>query len=247
MSFELFGLVTVRMYAVLIVAGMAAAICYMSRREAELGLPKDTALDMALWAIPLGIVGARLYYVAFSWDRFASDPLSILEIWNGGLAIYGGIIGGLIGILALSRHQRLPLGKMLDMAAPGVILAQAVGRWGNFFNKEAYGNPITDPALCFFPYGVQVEGQWYQATFFYESLWDAAGFLFLHLMRKRLRAEGDLFFLYLAYYGTGRMLIEGLRSDSLWWGPFRVSQVLSAALALTGLLVLILRERKAAA
>ena len=245
MSFELFGGLTVRMYAILIVAGMVIAIRYMGRQEKRLGLPKDTALDMALWAIPIGVAGARIYYVAFTWDQFAADPVSVFRIWNGGLAIYGGIIGGFFGVLALSRVKKLPLGKLADMAAPAVILAQAIGRWGNFFNGEAYGNPIADPAWRFFPFGVLVDGVWYQATFFYESVWDAAGFLFLHFMRKRLRAEGDLLFLYFVFYGAGRALIEGLRSDSLWWGPFRVSQVLSLALCAVGLTVLIIRERKA--
>ncbi len=244
MSFDLFGVVTVRMYAILIVAGMALAVFYMGRQEERLGLPGDTALDMALWAIPVGIIGARLYYVAFTWDQFAPDPLSILKIWNGGLAIYGGIIGGFLGVVALSRRKKLPLGRLLDMAAPAVILAQAIGRWGNFFNGEAYGSPITDPALCFFPYGVLVDGQWYRATFFYESVWDLLGFLFLHLMRKKTRAEGDLLFLYFVFYGVGRAWIEGLRSDSLYWGPFRVSQVLSLILAAAGTVVLIVRERK---
>ena len=245
MSFDLFGAVTVRMYAILIVIGMVAALVYMSRQEKRLGLPKDTALDMALWAIPAGVVGARAYYVAFTWDEFAADPVSVFRIWNGGLAIYGGIIGGFLAVLALSRRKKLPMGKLADMAAPAVILAQAIGRWGNFFNGEAYGNPIADPRWQFFPYGVLVNGQWFQATFFYESVWDAAGFVVLHLMRRKLRADGDLMWLYCVFYGAGRMLIEGLRSDSLWWGPFRVSQVLSGALVIVGLAVLIVRERKA--
>ena len=245
MSFDLFGVVTVRMYAILIVTGMVLAVLYMRCQEKRLGLPKDTALDMALWAIPAGIIGARLYYVAFTWDLYAPDPLSILKIWNGGLAIYGGIIGGFLGVLFLSRKKKLPLMKLMDMAAPAVILGQAVGRWGNFFNGEAYGRLITDPKWCFFPYGVQVDGAWYQATFFYESVWDLLGFLLLHLVRKKMRADGDLLFLYFAFYGVGRAFIEGLRSDSLWWGPFRVSQVLSLALAVAGLAVLAVRERNA--
>ncbi|MBR4502173.1 MAG: prolipoprotein diacylglyceryl transferase [Clostridia bacterium] len=245
MSFDLFGVVTVRMYAILIVTGMVLAVLYMRCQEKRLGLPKDTALDMALWAIPAGIIGARLYYVAFTWDLYAPDPLSILKIWNGGLAIYGGIIGGFLGVLFLSRKKKLPLMKLMDMAAPAVILGQAVGRWGNFFNGEAYGRLITDPKWCFFPYGVQVDGAWYQATFFYESVWDLLGFLLLHLVRKKMRADGDLLFLYFVFYGVGRAFIEGLRSDSLWWGPFRVSQVLSLALAAAGLAVLAVRERNA--
>ena len=190
MSFDLFGVVTVRMYAILIVTGMVLAVLYMRCQEKRLGLPKDTALDMALWAIPAGIIGARLYYVAFTWDLYAPDPLSILKIWNGGLAIYGGIIGGFLGVLFLSRKKKLPLMKLMDMAAPAVILGQAVGRWGNFFNGEAYGRLITDPKWCFFPYGVQVDGAWYQATFFYESVWDLLGFLLLHLVRKKCGRTG---------------------------------------------------------
>ena len=245
MSFNLFGVVTVRMYAILIVIGMVLAVLYMRSQEKRLELPTDTALDMALWAIPAGIIGARLYYVAFTWDQYASDPVSILKIWNGGLAIYGGIIGGFLGLLFLSRKRKLPLLKLLDLAAPAVILGQAIGRWGNFFNGEAYGGLITDPKWCFFPYGVLVDGNWYQATFFYESMWDFLGFLVLHLARKKMRADGDLLFLYFVFYGVGRAFIEGLRSDSLWWGPFRVSQVLSMALAAAGLAALVVRERKA--
>ena len=221
MSFNLFGVVTVRMYAILIVIGMVLAVLYMRSQEKRLELPTDTALDMALWAIPAGIIGARLYYVAFTWDQYASDPVSILKIWNGGLM------------------------KLLDLAAPAVILGQGIGRWGNFFNGEAYGGLITDPKWCFFPYGVLVDGNWYQATFFYESMWDFLGFLVLHLARKKMRADGDLLFLYFVFYGVGRAFIEGLRSDSLWWGPFRVSQVLSMALAAAGLAALVVRERKA--
>ena len=209
MSFDLFGAVTVRMYAILIVIGMVLAVLYMRSQEKRLELPTDTALDMALWAIPAGI------------------------------------IGGFLGLLFLSLKRKLPLMKLLDLAAPAVILGQGIGRWGNFFNGEAYGGLITDPKWCFFPYGVLVDGNWYQATFFYESMWDFLGFLVLHLARKKMRADGDLLFLYFVFYGVGRAFIEGLRSDSLWWGPFRVSQVLSMALAAAGLAALVVRERKA--
>ena len=235
----LFGFLHI--YAILIAGAMLLSVVYMSRQEKRLGFPKDTCVDMALWAIPLGLVGARLYYVAFSWEHYVSDPISILYVHQGGLAIYGGIIGGLLGVWLLSRRKKLPFQRLLDMAAPAVLMSQAIGRWGNFFNQEAYGNPITDPRLCFFPYGVLVDGVWYQATFFYESVWDFLGFLLLHSLRKKTKHDGDLVLGYLCWYGTGRAFIEGLRSDSLYWGGIRVSQVLSIVLAAGALGVLIYR------
>ncbi len=239
---RLFGVVSV--YGLLIALGILLAALYASRQEKRLGLKKDTALDVVFWAVPFGVIGARLYYVAFSWEKYASDPLSVLYVWEGGLAIYGGILGGLLGIFLYSRRSGQPFKVLLDMVVPAVLLAQAVGRWGNFFNGEAYGNPVTQKALQFFPYAVRVGENWYQATFFYESMWDLAGFFLLHTTRRRWRHPGSLTLLYFVYYGVGRALIEGLRSDSLWWGPFRVSQVLSIVLALICGAMLIRRERK---
>ena len=238
----LFGVIPI--YGLLIALGVLLAVLYAGRQEARLGLPRDTAVDVVLWAVPPGIIGARLYYVAFTWERYASDPLSVLYIWEGGLAIYGGIIGGVLGILLYAKRKKLPLPTLTDMVVPAVILAQAIGRWGNFFNGEAYGRSVTDSALQFFPYAVHVGGAWYQATFFYESMWDLAGFFVLHLTRKKWRRPGSLTLLYFGFYGFGRMLIEGLRSDSLWWGPFRVSQVLSGVLAAVCGAALYLREKK---
>lgn len=225
---RLFG--TISVYGFLIAGAMALAVLYMRCQEKRLLLPRDSSLDLALWVIPAGIIGARIYYVAFSWEQYAADPLSVLYIWRGGLAIYGGVIGGTAGALLLARVKKLPFGKLMDMLAPALILGQAIGRWGNFFNQEAYGNPVTDPAWQFFPYAVRIGEAWFQATFFYESLWDFLGFLLLHAIRKKIRRPGDLFACYLCYYGLGRAFIEGLRSDSLWWGSVRVSQALAAAL-----------------
>ena len=183
----LFGVIPI--YGLLIALGVLLAVLYAGRQEARLGLPRDTAVDVVLWAVPPGIIGARLYYVAFTWERYASDPLSVLYIWEGGLAIYGGIIGGVLGILLYAKRKKLPLPTLTDMVVPAVILAQAIGRWGNFFNGEAYGRAVTDSALQFFPYAVHVGGAWYQATFFYESMWDLAGFFVLHLTRKKWRRK----------------------------------------------------------
>lgn len=226
---------TLPWYSVLIVAGICAAIFLASREEKRLGLPQDTVIDLALSLVPLGIVGARLYYVVFAWDSFRADPISVLYVWQGGLAIYGGIIGGLLAAVLFARRRKLPMLTLFDMIVPGLALAQAVGRWGNFFNMEAYGAPITQAAWQFFPAAVLIpEGGglvWHQATFFYESMWDLGTACTLWALRTRTKKRGDLFLWYLLLYGAGRLVIEGLRMDSLYTvgGTGRVSQLVSAA------------------
>ncbi len=218
-------------YSVLIVAGILLAYWLGSREEKRVGLPKDAMLDMTLVAVPCGIVGARLYYVLMELDQFAAHPISALYIWEGGIAIYGAILGGAIGVYCYARKKKRSFGAMLDMAAPGLALAQAVGRWGNYFNQEAFGPAIANPAWQFFPAGVLIgEGGalvWHQATFFYESLWDVGCFIALMALRGRERRRGDLFLWYAALYGSGRFLIEQLRTDSLYIGSIRASQYLS--------------------
>ncbi|MGN0971084.1 MAG: prolipoprotein diacylglyceryl transferase [Aristaeellaceae bacterium] len=232
-------------YSVLIVAGICAALFVASREEKRLGLPRDTTVDLSLWVIPFGIAGARLYYVAFAWDVFKSDPVSILKIWQGGLAIYGGIIGGFLAGVLFCRRRHLPMTKIMDMVAPALPLAQAIGRWGNYFNMEAYGAPITNPAWQFFPVGVLIPsaagGTWHMATFFYESVWDLAIFLTLMATRRRMRRSGDMFLWYVALYGAGRYVIEGFREDSLMLGSLRVSQLLSLGLCVAAFIILALR------
>ena len=231
------------MYGFLIACGMALGIYLATLNEKRLGLPKETALDFALLAIPLALIGARLYYVAFQWGHYQDNILSIFYVWEGGMAIYGGVIGGIVAGMLLSKKKKIPFLTFADMVMPSLLLGQAIGRWGNFFNQEAYGNLIENPALQFFPYGVLVEGAWYQATFFYESLWNFLGFLVLWFTRKKQKA-GDAFFLYFILYGSGRFWIEGLRSDSLMLGTLRVSQGLSLLMVVASVIVLILRHQK---
>lgn len=242
MQQRIFGVVSI--YGLLIAAAMGLSVWLCARQEKRLGLPRDTAYDVALWAIPAGVIGARLYYVAFQWDMFRSDPLSILFIWEGGLAIYGGVIGGALAVLAYAKIKKVSFGALADMIAPALILSQAIGRWGNFFNQEAYGRLIENPALQWFPLAVRIGEEWHMATFFYESVWDFAGFLFLWLNRKKTTRPGNLFLLYLCWYGLGRCVIEGFRSDSLMLGPVRVSQALSALLSLCAGCWLLIRRRK---
>ena len=187
---------TLPFYSVLIVSGMILAIFLASREEKRLGLPKDTVLDLALFLIPISVICARAYYVIFSWDAFRSEPLSVFAVWEGGLAIYGGLIGGLVTVLVFAYIRRISPLTLFDMIVPGVALAQALGRWGNFFNMEAYGLPVENPALQFFPFAVQIPENgfitWHMATFFYESLWDFCVFLVLFLLRKRSGKPGIL-------------------------------------------------------
>jgi len=223
---------SLRIYGLLIALGVLAAVIYMSRESKRLSLPADLAVDVALWAVPPAVVFARLYYVAFTWDYYRADLLAILRFWEGGLAIYGGVLGGALGVFLLSRRRKLSFALLADLVAPGLLLAQAIGRWGNFFNREAYGLAVTNPAWQFFPVAVFVDGQWHLAAFLYESLWNLAGFFLLLRLRGPCaqKGKGTLFLWYLIWYGLGRMMIEGLRTDSLMLGSLRVSQGLSALL-----------------
>ncbi|MBR1683988.1 MAG: prolipoprotein diacylglyceryl transferase [Clostridia bacterium] len=223
-------------YSVLIVLGMALAILLASKEADRRGLPKDTITDLALLLIPCAVIGARIYYVVFAWETFRSHPLSIFAVWEGGLAIYGGILAGMLAVLLFAQKKKVPARTLLDCIVPGLALAQAIGRWGNFFNMEAYGVQVTHPSLQFFPMAVMIPeasgNVWHLATFFYESVWDALIFLFLWSIRKRASSPGALFGVYALLYASGRLVIEGLRTDSLMWGTMRVSQLLAFSVCL---------------
>ena len=243
MRTTLFGFIPVYGLLIACAIGLAVALCEKECRRK--GLPQDSGIDMALFAVPTAIVGARLYYVAFRWPVYAAEPLSILRVWEGGLAIYGGVIGGLMGLLLMSRVKKQSFPMLLDIAAPLVLLGQAIGRWGNFFNGEAYGFAVENAALRFFPVSVCVNGQWHLATFFYESCWNLVGFVLLWRCRKHTRKNGDVALLYLLWYGAGRLFIEGLRTDSLMILNMRVSQLVSLALcALSCTLLAVRHDRK---
>ena len=229
-------------YGVLIALGFALAILYCTRHAPEFGIKDDDFVDLMLWLTPLSIVGARLYFVAFRWRDYAGDLRQIFAVWEGGLAIYGGIIAGVLVILAVCRHKKIPVAAMLDLAVYGVLIGQILGRWGNFMNREAFGAEteifcrmgLTDPA------GTTI---YVHPTFLYESLWNLAGLLFLIWFRKtgRRRYDGQCAAIYFFWYGLGRAWIEGLRTDSLYLGTsgIRVSQLLSLILvAVTGIYLL---------
>ena len=235
-------------YGALIALGVLLGVLLAMKREKRLGLARDTTIDLTLVGVPAALVGARLYYVAFQWDFYKDDLWKIFSVREGGMAIYGGVLAALLAGWIFARARKLRFASLADLAAPSLALGQAIGRWGNFVNQEAYGYAVTDPALCRFPIAVFIEadGQWHLATFFYESVWCFGIVAFILLMERRgkLRRRGDAFLWYLFLYGAERAVVEGLRTDSLMLGPVRVSQLLAALLALGSLTALILRARR---
>ncbi|MEL7609037.1 MAG: prolipoprotein diacylglyceryl transferase [Bacillota bacterium] len=259
-AFNLFGK-DIYWYGVLMAVGILVAVFFAIRESKRKKLHDDTILDLCLIIIPLGVIGARLYYVLFELDQYIKNPIKILYVWEGGLAIFGAVLGGLLGLWLYSRRKKIRFLKLADCIAPGLALAQAIGRWGNFFNQEAYGLPVTDPNLLWFPLAVKIDAPWlpyhmfngeicsnpyHLATFFYESVWCFLIFITLWSMRKRFKHDGDAFVLYLILYGFERMFIEGLRGDSLWLIPdvIRVSQLLSALLFIAGVVFLLVRRNR---
>ncbi|MDD7176294.1 MAG: prolipoprotein diacylglyceryl transferase [Clostridiales bacterium] len=247
--FDRIAFLGISWYAILIVAAILIGLLLAGREAQRQGFPHDTMVDFLLYAIPLAIVFARLYYVVFRFNNYADDLLSILDIRQGGLAIYGAVIGGLIAARIVSRKHGLPMLSLLDVIAPSLVLGQAIGRWGNYINMEAYGLRISEEALQFFPFAVEIPvGEfwyWHMATFFYEFCWDLLVFAILLAVRRHRRRTGDVFCWYLLAYCAGRTVIEGLRSDSLTFiSDFvRISQVLSALAAFAVVVYFFLRIR----
>ncbi len=239
------GPLTVNYYGLIIACGLMLAVIYGYKRAKQFGLRVDDILDGVLWIVPFAILCARAYYCIFQWETYAADPISVLYIWKGGLAIYGGVLGAAIGVTVFCLVKRIKLPAVLDLVGLGFLIGQSVGRWGNFFNREAFGEATEG----FFRMGLfnnlTQKWQYFHPTFLYESLWNALGFVLLHLLSKRRKYDGQIALGYVAWYGLGRAFIEGLRLDSLMWGPFRVSQLLagiSCAIAVVLLVILQLRR-----
>ena len=229
-AFSLFGTIEVRWYGIIMVTGIILAFLYAYYRSKHEGVSFDDLLDYAIFTVISGIVGARLYYVITSDQKYTFGE--IFAIWNGGIAIYGAIIGGATALLCVSLYKKIKWQKAFDMVCPGVMIGQIVGRWGNFFNGEAYGeSPAADSLLYFMRMELRHE-DWMnsyvcQPTFLYESLWNLVGFLIINALYKKKKYDGQVFLMYITWYGFGRMFIEGLRTDSLMVGSFRISQVVA--------------------
>lgn len=226
--FTVFGF-KVYFYGVIIALGFILGIICCTRICARFGIKEDDMYDTILIIIPTAIIGARLYYVLFELDRYLANPAEIFALRDGGLAIYGGVIACIFALWLVCRHKKLPLPAMLDVIVFGLLIGQIIGRWGNFMNREAHG-AVTD---CFLKMGlVEANGEvvYYHPTFLYESFWNLIGFIGLHIYSKRRKFDGEVFLLYMAWYGLGRAWIEGLRTDSLYLFStgIRVSQLLAA-------------------
>lgn len=234
-------------YGVIIALGFILGITYCAKNSPKFGLDENDVYDLVIWLIPLSILGARLYFVLFSFDYYAQHPNEILAIHNGGLAIYGGIIAGILTIYFVARHKKIPVLAMVDLVIFGLLIGQILGRWGNFMNREAFGAE-TD---IFCRMGLTApDGNtiYVHPTFLYESLWNLACLIFLIIWTKKgkRRYDGQCTLIYFFWYGIGRSWIEGLRTDSLYIGStnLRVSQLLSLVLAAVSLVLLIINSRR---
>jgi phosphatidylglycerol:prolipoprotein diacylglycerol transferase len=251
-AFEI-GPLVIRWYGILMALSIVVALWLAHRQAKREGLPADDIITMGQWAILAGLVGARLYEVIFNWDYYGQYPRKILAVWEGGLAIHGGlIVGPLVGVW-LAWKWGLPVLRSLDVTAPSFAIAQAIGRWGNFFNEEAFGRPTSLPWKLYISPPHRPPGysqfDYFHPAFLYESLWDLAVFGALVLwLRPRLRAQpGGLFFVYIGLYSIGRFFIESIRLDSFWLGPYRVAQLASVVGLLVAIVGLVWTRRRAAA
>ena len=244
------GPLSVRWYGIIIAVGILLGYFVAQRALVKAGLHKDTLVDIIFYSARFGFIAARIYFVIFQWPYYAENPGEIIKIWHGGIAIHGGLIGGFIAGVIVCKVKNLNPFQIGDIVAPSIILAQGIGRWGNFMNHEAHGGPVSRAFLeqlhlpNFIIENMYINGQYYHPTFLYESIWDVAGFIILVNIRKHLKL-GETFFLYLTWYSIGRFFIEGLRTDSLMLtSNIRVAQLVSILLILISISLIVYRRIK---
>lgn len=248
-AFEL-GPISVHWYGIIIAAGILLGYFIAQESVKHIGFDKDILIDIIFWSAIFGFIAARIYFVIFQWPYYAQHPIEIPMIWYGGIAIHGGLIGGFITGIFVCKQKNINPFQIGDVIAPSLILGQGIGRWGNFMNHEAHGGPVSKSFLenihipDFIIDNMYIDGQYYQPTFLYESIWDILGFVILISLRKHLRI-GDTFALYLIWYSIGRFFVEGLRTDSLMLtGDIRVAQLMSVVLIVAGIVLMIVRRVK---
>ena len=245
------GPIEVHWYGIIIASGVILAVWLAVREGDKRGIKADDIYDMILWALPAALICARWYYVIFQWSYYKDNPGEIIKIWDGGIAIYGSLIGAMIVVILFCRHRFIPVWLMLDVAAPTVILAQAIGRWGNFMNQEAFGQVTSLSFLQglhlphFIITQMYISGAYRQPTFLYESLWSLLGFTVIVTLRHNPHffKRGEVFLTYVMWYSFGRFFVEGMRTDSLMLGGLRVSQILSIILFVGAIGLIIYRRR----
>ena len=245
------GFIKIYWYSITMFLGvlMGIIVAYIEVKRKK--IDTDKFANMAFYAILFGFIGARLYYVLFNLDYYLSDPLEIIKVWNGGLAIHGGIIGAILAIYIYCKKNKLVFMEMLDISAPALLIGQIIGRWGNFFNSEAHGGVVTRSFLeslhlpNFIINGMYINGSYYHPTFLYESLLNLVCFIILMILRKNKKIKiGLITGIYLMWYSVIRFFIESLRTDSLMLGSLRMAQVISILLFIIGLLLVIMSRRK---
>ena len=252
--FMYLGPLPIYWYGVIIATGAFLGLFLAMKESERLGIKKDYIVDIVLYAVPISLITARFYYVLFEWEQYVSGPLwKVFAIWEGGIAIHGALIGAFLTAYLYSRQKKLSFWLMADIAAPSIILGQAIGRWGNFMNQEAHGGPVSNEFyqnyMRFLPDFINqqmfIDGTLYHPTFLYESLWNILGFLFLLLLRsKGMPRRGEVFMSYVIWYSFGRFFIEGLRTDSLYlFGEIRTAQFLSILLILIAVIGITFRRK----
>ena len=229
----------IRWYGILIALGIVLAFIYCCRIAKNEGESADTLSDILIYALPVSVAFARTYYVIFSWESYRNNLWDVFKIWEGGIAIYGAVIGAVVTGFIYCKLKKLDTLKLFDICSLGLMIGQLVGRWGNFVNAEAFGG------YCSYMWGMSINGAPpVHPTFLYESLWNLLGFVILSVLHKKRPFHGFTFFSYLSYYGTGRFFIEGLRSDSLYLGNMRISQIIAVLCVVTGVCALNILSEK---
>lgn len=248
-AFEL-GPISVRWYGIIIAMGILLGYFIAQASVKRIGFHQDTLVDIIFWSAIFGFIVARIYFVIFQWPYYVQHPIEIPMIWQGGIAIHGGLIGGFVTGIIICKQKNINPFQIGDVIAPSMILGQGIGRWGNFMNHEAHGGTVSRTFLenlhipDFIINNMYINGKYYQPTFLYESIWDVLGFVILILLRKHLRI-GDTFSLYLIWYSIGRFFVEGMRTDSLMLtGDIRVAQLMSIILIIIGIVIMIVRRVK---
>lgn len=243
-----FGTFEVRWYGILIATGIILAFLLVQREMVKQKMHPDFLTDMLIWAVPISIISARIYYVIFSWDFYKDHPGDIIKIWEGGIAIHGALIGAIITAAIFTRKRGVSFWKVADITAPGLLIGQIIGRWGNFMNQEAHGGPVSQSFLenniipDWIMNQMTIEGVTYHPTFLYESVWNLVGLAIILLLRRVNLKRGEIFFFYIIWYSVGRFFIEGMRTDSLYGGDLRAAQVVSILGVVIALGLLIYRR-----
>ena len=240
-AFTILG-IDIHWYGLIITTGIILAILYCSYLAKKQNIDYNIILDIALYGIPVSVIFARMYYVIFSFESYRDNLVDIFKIWNGGIAIYGAVIGAVLTAYIYCKCKKINVLKIFDICILGVMIGQIIGRWGNFVNAEAYGSVTDSPwRMAIYHYGELIT---VHPTFLYESSWNLVGFIILSLTFKRKKFNGEIFFSYLLWYGIGRFFIEGLRTDSLYFFNFRVSQIVAIVTALIGMILLAYNYKK---